>query len=143
MSLLRCTSEAIKAMQRLEDKLVGSDISRKLNRRLTIIQEGGVSGELKLLVKDAVRFAFTHRTIMDVAPLQLYDSALIFTPQLSKIKECFNQEINKSIDVFSPNFQRWDACLQTIPGIAHKAMCEFSPDGGHVATINSNADSLL
>ncbi|KAK2687896.1 hypothetical protein QWA68_013802 [Fusarium oxysporum] len=80
---------------------------------------------------------------MDVAPLQLYDSALIFTPQLSKIKECFNQEINKSIDVFSPNFQRWDACLQTIPGIAHKAMCEFSPDGGHVATINSNADSLL
>ncbi|EXL69432.1 hypothetical protein FOPG_14612 [Fusarium oxysporum f. sp. conglutinans race 2 54008] len=126
MSLLRCTSEAIKAMQRLEDKL-----------------EGRVSDELKLLVKDAVRFAFTHRAIMDAAPLQLYDSALIFTPQLSKIKECFNQEINKSIDVFSPNFQRWDACLQTIPGIAHKAMCEFSPDGGHVATINSNADSLL
>ncbi|KAG7430805.1 Vegetative incompatibility protein HET-E-1 [Fusarium oxysporum f. sp. raphani] len=130
MSLLRCTSEAIKAMQRLEDKL-----------------EGRVSEELKRLVKDAIRFASTHRTIMDVAPLQLYDSALIFTPQLSKIKGCFNQEINKSIDVFSPNFQRWDACLQTIPGIAshidHSAICEFSPNGGQVATINSNRDRVL
>ncbi|EXA39704.1 hypothetical protein FOVG_11189 [Fusarium oxysporum f. sp. pisi HDV247] len=130
MSLLRCTSEAIKAMQKLEDKLEGRD-----------------SDELKLLVKDAVRFAFTHRAIMDAAPLQLYDSALIFTPRLSKIRGCFYQEINKSIDVFSPNFQRWDACLQTIPGIAShiddSAICEFSPDGGQVATINSNADSLL
>ncbi|RKK66520.1 Vegetative incompatibility protein HET-E-1 [Fusarium oxysporum] len=122
--------EAIEAMQRLEDKL-----------------EGRVSDELKLLVKDAVRFASKHRTIMDVAPLQLYDSALILTPRLSKIKGCFNQEINKFIDVFSPNFQRWDACLQTIPGIASRfdnsAICEFSPDGGQVATISSNADSLL
>ncbi|KAJ4089113.1 hypothetical protein NW761_007422 [Fusarium oxysporum] len=147
MSLLRCTSEAIKAMQRLEDKLVGSDISRELNQLLTIMQEGRVSDELKLLVKDAVRFAFTHRAIMDAAPLQLYDSALIFTPRLSKIRGCFYQEINKSIDVFSPNFQHWDACLQTIPGIAShidgSAICEFSPDGGQVATINSNADSLL
>ncbi|TVY63487.1 Vegetative incompatibility protein HET-E-1 [Fusarium oxysporum f. sp. cubense] len=147
MSLLRCTSEAIEAMQRLEDKLVGSDISRELNQRLTIMQEGRVSDELKLLVKDAVRFASKHRTIMDVAPLQLYDSSLIFTPQLSKIKGCFNKEINKSIDVFSPNFQRWDACLQTIPGIAShiddSTTCEFSPDGRQVAIINSNRDSLL
>ncbi|KAH7223029.1 hypothetical protein BKA60DRAFT_668964 [Fusarium oxysporum] len=130
MSLLRCTSEAIKAMQRLEDKL-----------------EGRVSDELKLLVKDAVRFASTHRTIMDVAPLQLYDSALIFTPQLSKIKGCFNHEINKFLDVFSPNLQHWDACLQTIPGISNdiddSAIIEFSPDGRQIATINSNNDSLL
>ncbi|KAF4429637.1 vegetatible incompatibility HET-E-1 [Fusarium acutatum] len=100
MSLLRCTSEALKAMQGLEDKV------------------GRGPGELKLLVKDAVRFAFTHRAIMDVAPLQLYDSALMFTPQLSKVKRYFDQEIDKSIDVFSPDFQHWDACLQTIPGIA-------------------------
>ncbi|RKL16690.1 Vegetative incompatibility protein HET-E-1 [Fusarium oxysporum] len=129
MSLLRCTSEAIKAMKRLEDKLNG---------------RGFV--ELRLLVKDAVRFASTHRTIMDTAPLQLYDSALIFTPQLSKIKGCFNQEINKSIDVFSPDFQHWDACLHTIPGITSHdndlTICEFSPDGGQVATIN-NTNSLL
>ncbi|SCO88782.1 related to vegetatible incompatibility protein HET-E-1 [Fusarium oxysporum] len=130
MSLLRCTSEAIKAMQRLEDKLGDR-----------------VSDELNLLVKDAVRFVSTHRTIMDVAPLQLYDSALIFTPQLSRIKGYFNQEINKFIDVFSPNFQRWDACLQTIPGISSdiydSAIIEFSPDGRQIATINSNNDGLL
>ncbi|KAF5714997.1 vegetatible incompatibility het-E-1 [Fusarium mundagurra] len=130
MSLLRCTSEAIKAMQRLEDKL-----------------EGRVSDELRLLVQDAVRFASTHRAIMDAAPLQLYDSALIFTPQLSKIKGCFCQEISKSVDVFSPYFQHWDACLQTIPGIAsHEegvAMFEFSPDGRQIAMINSSHDSIL
>ncbi|KAL5597221.1 hypothetical protein FOBRF1_011014 [Fusarium oxysporum] len=130
MSLLRCTSEAIKAMQRLEDKL-----------------EGRVSEELKTFVKDAIRFASTHRAIMDVAPLQLYDSALIFTPQLSKIKGCFNHEINKFLDVFSPNLQHWDACLQTIPGISNdiddSAIIEFSPDGRQIATINSSADSLL
>ncbi|SCV57254.1 related to vegetatible incompatibility protein HET-E-1 [Fusarium fujikuroi] len=129
MSLLRCTSGALKAMQRLEDK-----VSR------------GPS-ELKLLVKDAVRFAFTHRTIMDVAPLQLYDSALIFTPQLSKVKGYFDQEIDKSICVFSPDFQHWDACVQTIPGIAsrynYSAICEFSPDGRRIAMINSNDDSIL
>ncbi|KAH7201508.1 hypothetical protein DER44DRAFT_748605 [Fusarium oxysporum] len=147
MSLLQCASEAIKAMQRLEDKLVGSDVSREVNRRLTILQEVRVSDELRLLVKDAVPFVSTHRTIMDVAPLQLYDSALIFTPRLSKIKGCFNQEINKSINVFSPNFQRWDACLQTIPCISShiydSAIIEFSPDGRQIATLNNNADSLL
>ncbi|EWG53259.1 hypothetical protein FVEG_11729 [Fusarium verticillioides 7600] len=131
MSLLRCTSEAVKAMQRLEDKLGGR-----------------VSEELRLLVQDAVRFASTHRAIMDASPLQLYDSALIFTPQLSKIKGCFSQEISKSIDVFSPDFQHWDACLHTIPGIenyphGNSLMIEFSPDGGQVATRNSDHSILL
>ncbi|KAG5761801.1 hypothetical protein H9Q72_010098 [Fusarium xylarioides] len=130
MSLLRCTSEAIKAMQRLEEKL-----------------EDRVSGELKPLVNDAVRFASTHRTIMDAAPLQLYDSALIFSPQLSKIKRCFSREISKSINVLSPDFQHWGACLQTIPGLASHvenfAICEFSPDGRNIATINTNNDSII
>ncbi|KAF5555929.1 vegetatible incompatibility het-E-1 [Fusarium phyllophilum] len=130
MSLLRCTSDAIRAMQRLEDKL-----------------KGRASNDLRLLVQDAVQFVSTHRAIMDAAPLQLYDSALIFTPQLSKIKGCFNQELSKSIDVFSPNFQQWDACLQTIPGLAshyqHSLICEFSPDGGQVATINGNHSIAL
>ncbi|KLP07155.1 Uncharacterized protein LW94_6430 [Fusarium fujikuroi] len=130
MSLLRCTSEAIKAMRRLEDQL-----------------DNGGPNKLKLLVNDAVRFALTHRAIMDAAPLQLYDSALIFTPQLSKIKTCFSQEINKSITIFSPDFQRWNACLQTIPDTAYdgnnKSTCEFSPDGRQIATINRKADRLL
>ncbi|RKL31593.1 Vegetative incompatibility protein HET-E-1 [Fusarium proliferatum] len=147
MSLLRCPSEAIKALQRLEDQLVSSGVSRKFNRRLNIPQENGGPDELKLLVNDAVRFALTHRAIMDAAPLQLYDSALIFTPQLSKIKAWFSQEINKSINIFSPDFQRWDACLQTIPGAVYgwggKSTCEFSPDGRQIATINRNADRLL
>ncbi|KAF4503255.1 vegetatible incompatibility HET-E-1 [Fusarium agapanthi] len=131
MSLLRCTSEAIKVMQRLEDKLV----------------EDRVSNDLRLLVQDAVRFASTHRAIMDAAPLQLYDSALMFTPQHSKIKVCFNQEINKSIDLFSPDFQHWDACLHTIPGIGGRdrywGICEFSPNGQQIAAINSRRDSIL
>lgn len=147
MSLLRCTSEAIKAMQRLEDELVSSNVSADLDSRLSSVQQDRDPDELKLLVKDAVRFASTHRNIMDVTPLQVYDSALIFTPKFSKIKRCFNREISKSIDVFSPDFQHWDACLQTIPGTAShlpgEAMCEFSPDGGQVATINSTHDSLL
>ncbi|KAF5609138.1 vegetatible incompatibility het-E-1 [Fusarium pseudoanthophilum] len=119
MSLLRCTSDAIRAMQRLEDKL-----------------KGRASNDLRLLVQDAVQFASTHRAIMDTAPLQLYDSALIFTPQVSKIKGCFSQEISKSIDVLSPDFQYWDACLHTIPGTAGDDICEFSPDGGQIATAN-------
>ncbi|CZR41682.1 uncharacterized protein FPRO_11272 [Fusarium proliferatum ET1] len=130
MSLLRCTSEAIKAMRRLEDHL-----------------ENGGPDELKLLVNDAARFAFMHRVIVDTAPLQLYDSALIFTPQLSKIKTYFRQEINKAINTFSPDFQRWDASLQTIPDTAHymfnKSTCEFSPDGRQIATINRKGDRLL
>ncbi|CVL05330.1 related to vegetatible incompatibility protein HET-E-1 [Fusarium mangiferae] len=130
MSLLGCTSEAIKAMQKLDKAL-----------------NGRVPDELKLLVNDAVRFGSKHRAIMDAAPLQLYGSALIFTPQLSKIKGSFNQEISQSIGVLSPNFQHWDACLQTIPGIASpdngSFTCKFSPDGRQIATISSNEDSLL
>ncbi|VZI02176.1 unnamed protein product [Fusarium fujikuroi] len=147
MSLLRCTSEAIKAMRRLEEQLVSSGVSKKFNRRLTIPQKNGGPDELKLLVNDAARFAITHRAIMDAAPLQLYDSALIFTPQLRKIKTCFSQEISRSINIFSPDFQRWDACLQTILDAAYdrggKSTCEFSPDGRQIATINRKADRLL
>ncbi|KAG4256730.1 hypothetical protein FPRO03_03740 [Fusarium proliferatum] len=147
MSLLRCTSAAIKAMQRLEERLVSSDISRGWNWWFTIPQKSRAPDELKLLVKDALRFASAHRTIMDAAPLQIYDSALLFTPQLSKIKVCFHHEINKSMDVFSAGFQHWDACIQTIPGIAKGRagwpICEFSPDGQQVAVINRNEDRVL
>ena len=55
-----------------------------LNANFQMQKQGSV--ELQVLLEDAQRFILTDRYITNLAPLQLYSSALIFTPQRSAIR---------------------------------------------------------
>ncbi|SPJ73867.1 related to vegetatible incompatibility protein HET-E-1 [Fusarium torulosum] len=85
--------------------------------------------ELKDLIEDADRWTLAHRSIMDSAPMQLYDSALLFSPQQSKIRQNFDTEAPISIETLCPSFQEWDTCLLTIAGVSsYFPSLEVSPD---------------
>ncbi|KAL1897798.1 hypothetical protein Cpir12675_002225 [Ceratocystis pirilliformis] len=73
------------------------------------------SQELQEIIKDARRFLLSHRDIIEVAPLQVYVSALIFSPTSSLIRR-FSQEELSWIELKPRIEADWDACLQTLEG---------------------------
>ncbi|KAI6768499.1 hypothetical protein HG531_010688 [Fusarium graminearum] len=136
MSLLRCASEAIIAVGKLKN------LSKYAPK------------EVRELVIDAWRFVLTHRSILDTAPLQLYNYALIFSPNTSTTKRFFEKEIPNYIEADAPAFQNWDACLQTIPlaDTFSLSTMEFSPDGnlmlvavsyGKFSILNSSTGGIV
>ncbi|KAF4333898.1 vegetatible incompatibility het-E-1 [Fusarium beomiforme] len=95
-------------------------------------------------IEDALRWALMHRSVMDAAPLQLYDSALLFSPQQSAIRRHFATEAPVSINLVHSSFQKWDPCLHTIANFAVKRpWLEFSPDRTKLATIKEDSRTIL
>ncbi|KAM0211917.1 hypothetical protein ACHAQI_005070 [Fusarium lateritium] len=122
MSLLRRVSDVTRTIQKLEE----------------LIQSG--PQELQDLIEDAGRWILSHRSIIDAAPMQLYTSALLFSPQQSKIRQCFATEAPSSIETLCPSFQEWDTCLQTITGLLP---CDLSPDRTKLVTITEDDATIL
>ncbi|KAG5656069.1 hypothetical protein KAF25_001639 [Fusarium avenaceum] len=119
-----------------------SDVIRALRKLRQLIQSG--PQELKSLIGDAFRWTLNYRSIMDSAPMQLYDSALLFSPQRCKIRQHFDTEAPVSIKALCPSFQEWDACLLTISGVsAHLSPLVISPDRTKLAVIKQDNVTVL
>jgi WD40 repeat protein len=93
------------------------------------------SAQLAAFLYDARRFSLTNRAIIDLAPEQVYYSALVFAPTNSIFKQMFkgsSQHFIKSIpDIessWSSQIQILDGHRQSVTAIA------CSPDGRQVAT---------
>ncbi|KAF3807865.1 Vegetative incompatibility protein HET-E-1 [Colletotrichum gloeosporioides] len=100
MSLLRHIPQAIKAIQELQ-KLVE--------------RESGVAKEsISEFVDDANRFLLYHRAVIEDKPLQLYASALVFSPKQSVVKSTFRREAPDWV-MITPGLEPiWPACLQKL-----------------------------
>ncbi len=46
-----------------------------------------INPRLLELLKDTEKFVFSHGSIIERAPLQIYSSALVFSPTLSEIRK--------------------------------------------------------
>src|SRR5205809_8046245 len=85
-----------------------------------------------LLVNDARRFTLSFRSIIEATPMQIYSSALIFSPARSIIRNHFFGEIpawvrNRMLPVVE---EEWTPCLQTLVGHSNPVLAvAFSPDG--------------
>ncbi|KAI8653377.1 NACHT domain-containing protein [Fusarium keratoplasticum] len=82
-------------------------------------------------LQDARRFVRYHKAAIEIAPRQVYASALVFSPRCSKVRERFQKQIPKWI-VSGPDMQDdWDPCIQTISAspylFVRSVAC--SPDG--------------
>ncbi|KAI8718038.1 NACHT domain-containing protein [Fusarium sp. LHS14.1] len=90
---------------------------------------------LAIRIRDAQRFALANKRGIEIAPLQVYVSALIFCPTSSWIREKFKELIPEWIKK-GPKIQlEWDACLLTLEG--HDSGVEqvaFSPDSRIIAS---------
>ncbi|KKP03395.1 hypothetical protein THAR02_04477 [Trichoderma harzianum] len=91
LSLLRSMSEGVLAMQKLEK-----------------IQ----MPQLTELIEDANQFIRSHKQAIESAPLQVYASALVFSPSHSRVRRLFVAEEPKWILTKPTMEKRWHAYLQ-------------------------------
>ncbi|PHH49640.1 Vegetative incompatibility protein HET-E-1 [Ceratocystis fimbriata CBS 114723] len=93
------------------------------------------STHLQDIVRDARRFLLFNSRVIEIAPLQVYDSALIFSPTNSLIKKIFSHEEPDWIKTKPRVEANWDACLQTLEGHGGGVKSVvFSDDGQRLAS---------
>lgn len=68
------------------------------------------------VIQDAYRFVLWHKEMIETAPLQVYASALIFSPTNSLTRKVFSDEETRWINLKPKVEADWDACLQTLKG---------------------------
>ncbi|PTB62058.1 hypothetical protein BBK36DRAFT_1186315 [Trichoderma citrinoviride] len=69
-----------------------------------------------LLLRDVRRIILSNRAIIDISPLQIYYSAIVFAPEHSIVRTRFQSELPPWLTISPPAASRWDACLQTLEG---------------------------
>ncbi|KAG5804854.1 hypothetical protein H9Q71_010561 [Fusarium xylarioides] len=68
------------------------------------------------LLQDARRFILAHKRSIEIAPLQAYASALVFSPECSLIRKPFKHEEPNWIILKPKMDKNWDNCLQILEG---------------------------
>ncbi|RKK57406.1 Vegetative incompatibility protein HET-E-1 [Fusarium oxysporum] len=117
LSLLRRMSEGVNAVHKLE----------------ALVRNMGAQ-QLTKLLQDARRFILSHKRPIEIAPLQAYASALVFSPEHSLIREVFKKE-EPNWMISKPRMEAdWNACLQTLEGHGGSVnSVVFSTDGQRLA----------
>ncbi|KAL9613653.1 MAG: hypothetical protein Q9167_001829 [Letrouitia subvulpina] len=110
LSLMRKVSEGVKMLVKLESMLQNSTYP-----------------SLLATIYDAKRFLLSNRTVLEDAPLQLYTSVLLFSPEKSLTRVRYYDESSSPIRMYPHQETMWGACLQTLECDA--GCVTFSPDG--------------
>jgi hypothetical protein len=93
---------------------------------------------LNAVVYDAKRFLLSFSSIIEEAPLQLYSSAIVFSPEASIIRSLYRNQVPKWI-VRIPNISDdWSPHLQTLGHPDLVTAIVFSPDGRLIASGSSD-----
>ena len=80
-----------------------------------------------------------HIQAMQNSPLQVYVSALIFSPDRSLIRSYFKEEEPKWISIKPAIGDQWSACLQTLEGHSDYVWSvAFSHDSARLASASSD-----
>src|SRR6201999_2804717 len=94
---------------------------------------------LHAIIYDAKRFILKNGSVIEMAPLQVYSSALVFSPTKSVIKKLFLNQVPTWIKSMPAVEDNWSAFLQTLEG--HSGSVEavaFSPDGQLLASASGD-----
>ncbi|KAL7933498.1 WD40-repeat-containing domain protein [Trichoderma chlorosporum] len=92
-------------------------------------------GELRAFLQDAHRFVLYVRRPIEMAPLQIYSSALAFSPLQSLVRKTFCQEKPPWIQNITSVEENWSPCLQTLEGHAGSVnSVAFSADHQHIVS---------
>ncbi|KAK5994173.1 Vegetative incompatibility HET-E-1-like protein [Cladobotryum mycophilum] len=89
---------------------------------------------LRAIVHDAKRFALEYSAIIEEAPLQVYCSVLIFSPEQSLIRQIYQNQIPTWITPFSQRRQTWTLYTQVLWHPDNVESFVFSPNGRILAS---------
>jgi len=91
------------------------------------------------MAHDAVRFVLNFRSIIEIAPLQIYCSALALTPKGVTVKEQFSKCVPGWINNLPRVREDWDSTLQVLVGHSNSVFkVRFSPDGKLLASASGD-----
>lgn len=129
-SLLRQVPETIAMIRLLEARLAASKSSRPLTpatpttssslswfsrkrgkKEQTVAKQ---TSSLAEIVYDATRFLLNYASVIEEAPLQVYCSALLFSPEMSIMRKRYSQHIPTWISRRPVPRQHWNQYLQTL-----------------------------
>lgn len=83
----------------------------KAVHKLEALVKNAEAQQLTKLLRDARRFILSNRRPIEIAPLQAYTSALVFSPEHSLIRELFKKE-EPGWMILKPRMEAdWNACL--------------------------------
>ncbi|KAF2033038.1 hypothetical protein EK21DRAFT_98596 [Setomelanomma holmii] len=92
------------------------------------------------LVQDARRFIMYHKGAIEGYPLQIYASALLFSPTGSLIRQLFQHEGPNGITIRPAMSDGWSACLQTLEGHGESvSSVTFSHDSARLASASQDS----
>jgi WD40 repeat protein len=98
--------------------------------------------QLSFIVHDARRFILSYRFVLEMAPLQVYCSALAFSPVKCVVRQNYERQLPAWVEVLGSAEEEWSACLQTLEGHSDSInTVAFSPDGRLVAS--GSGDSTI
>ncbi|XP_044716306.1 NACHT domain-containing protein [Hirsutella rhossiliensis] len=97
LSLTRAISDGVLAISSLESRFVAD-----------------AADELAAFVYDAKRFILHNRSIVEEAPLQLYSSALVFTPENSIVRRQFEKQVPGWIHRLPTMSKQWSPLLRRL-----------------------------
>src|SRR5271155_1569614 len=87
------------------------------------------------MVHDGRRFILSHRLAIEMAPLQVYNSALVFSPAKSIIRNTLSDQLPTWIKSLQFVEKSWSPSLQTLEGHLNSVRAvAFSPDGRLLAS---------
>jgi WD40 repeat protein len=99
------------------------------------VQAAAQNAEFSALVRDAYRFVRSNRAGIELAPLQVYSSALIFSPKSSIVRKKFSDQIPNYFCKLPVVEESWSSLLQTLEGQSDwVSAVAFSPDGKLLAS---------
>ncbi|KAF5545303.1 vegetatible incompatibility het-e-1, partial [Fusarium phyllophilum] len=113
LGLLSSTVEGVKAMNKLVDQATRFNATEPVTK----------------LLEDGRRFILAHKRSIELAPLQVYASGLVFSPEFSLIRDLFKHEEPYWVILKPKVDKNWDNCLQTLEGhIRAVTSVAVSPD---------------
>ncbi|KAI1378090.1 NACHT domain-containing protein [Hypoxylon crocopeplum] len=117
LCILESVPQGILAMTKLKELLLGS------------------TTQVSELVQDAYRFIRHNKLAIESSPLQVYASALLFSPSESIVRRLFRDEKPQWLALEPAVEVQWSACLATLAGHGgYVHSVAFSPDGSRLAS---------
>ncbi|RSL76873.1 hypothetical protein CEP51_009562 [Fusarium floridanum] len=99
--------------------------------------------KMSRFLKDARRFVFASRAMVDRTPLQLYMSALVFAPEASLVRQTFESKIPQWLVQLPLVESDWSACLHEFGAGRETTHCVTFLANGRVAMTNATNINII
>ncbi|KAL7926646.1 WD40-repeat-containing domain protein [Trichoderma austrokoningii] len=128
--------ESLSLLRHLSDGVIS------ITKLVTLLAARPNRGELLSFLQDTHRFLLYNKRGIEIAPLQIYSAALLFSPMKSLIRNAFLDDIPSWIHNRPINENQWSPCLQTLEGHRHSVDSLIYLGNNRIASASSTEHTI-